>query len=169
VAGVVELYLVRHAIAAERGSDWPDDDLRPLTTEGIRRFREVVAGFRGLDVELDVILTSPLVRAKQTATLLAEALSSRPRLKELPALAPGSEPVTTMTALTKATRARRLALVGHEPDLSVLAAYLLGARRPLPFKKGAICRIDAARPTEAGAGTLIWFAPPKLLRIAKNR
>jgi phosphohistidine phosphatase len=169
VAGVVELYLVRHAVAAERGRDWPDDDLRPLTTEGIARFREVVAGLKVLEIELDVILTSPLIRAKQTATLLAEALNPKPRLKELVALAPGNEPGDTMGALTKATRARRLALVGHEPDLGMLAAYLLGTRRPVPFKKGGVCRIDAARPNEAGAGTLIWFATPKLLRISKNR
>ncbi len=66
-----ELYVVRHAIAAERGADWPDDDKRPLTEKGIARFKDGVAGLTWLDVVLDEIFTSPLVRAKQTADLLA--------------------------------------------------------------------------------------------------
>ena len=62
-----ELYLVRHAIAAERGSEWPDDTKRPLTERGISRFKEAVKGLRHLDVTVDEIFTSPLVRARQTA------------------------------------------------------------------------------------------------------
>ena len=80
-------------------------------------------------------------------------------------LAPGVAPDVTMRAIAAATDASSLALVGHEPDLGLLAAWLLGAERPLPFKKGAVCRIDVRRwPARAGSGELIWFAPPKLLR-----
>ena len=70
MAGPCELYLVRHAIAAERGEDWPDDDKRPLTARGVARFKESVDGMRRLGVEVDEIFTSPLVRAKQTADVL---------------------------------------------------------------------------------------------------
>ena len=72
-----ELYLVRHAIAAERGEDWPDDSKRPLTTTGVSRFRDVVKGLAWFDVGLDEIYSSPLVRAKQTADEIAKNLKPR--------------------------------------------------------------------------------------------
>ena len=76
-----ELYLVRHAIAAERGDEWPDDTKRPLTERGISRFKEVVRGLRRLDVPLDEIFTSPLVRARQTADLLAAGVEGKPAVQ----------------------------------------------------------------------------------------
>jgi phosphohistidine phosphatase len=159
-----ELYIVRHAIAAERGPDWPDDDKRPLTEKGIARFKESVAGLTWLDVVLDEIFTSPLVRAKQTADLLAADISGKPPVKLLPALAPGHASEDVMTQLAKNARRRRIAVVGHEPGLGELAAYLLGARRPLPFRKGGVCRVDLQGLTGKHPGTLTWFVTPKVLR-----
>ena len=66
-----ELYLVRHALAAERGDDWPDDTKRPLTTRGIQRFRDGLPGLTELEMSIEEIFSSPLVRAKQTADILA--------------------------------------------------------------------------------------------------
>lgn len=159
-----EIYLVRHAIAAERGDDWPDDNKRPLTERGISRFKEGVGGLKGLDAIIDEIFTSPLVRAKQTADLLAAGIDGKPTVKLLDVLAPGHSSTTVMAHLAKAARHRRLALVGHEPDLGELAAHLIGARRALPFKKGGICRIDVAGLSSKSAGTLVWFVTPKVLR-----
>jgi phosphohistidine phosphatase len=159
-----EIYLVRHAIAAERGDDWPDDNKRPLTERGISRFKESVGGLKELDAVIDEIFTSPLVRARQTADVLAAGVDGRPTVKLLDALAPGSPSATVMAQLAKAAKRRRIALVGHEPDLGELAAYLVGARRPLPFRKGGICRIDVAALTSKAAGTLVWFVTPKILR-----
>jgi len=159
-----EIYLVRHAIAAERGDDWPDDSKRPLTERGMSRFKESVGGLKELDAVIDEIFTSPLVRARQTADLLAAGVDGRPSVKLLDALAPGTPSATVMAQLAKAAKRRRIALVGHEPDLGELAAYLVGARRPLPFKKGGICRIDLAALTSKAAGTLVWFVTPKILR-----
>jgi phosphohistidine phosphatase len=159
-----EIYLVRHAIAAERGDDWPDDSKRPLTERGISRFRDAVGGLKGLDASIDEIFTSPLVRAKQTADLLAAGIEGRPSVKILDVLAPGHSPATVMSHLAKAARHTRIALVGHEPDLGELAAHLIGARRPLPFRKGGICRIDIAGLSSKAAGTLSWFVTPKILR-----
>ena len=87
-----ELYLVRHAIAAERGDEWPDDTKRPLTERGISRFKEAVGGLKRLDVAIDEIFTSPLVRARQTADLLAAGVDGKPTVKMLDALAPGHTP-----------------------------------------------------------------------------
>src|SRR5918996_4259268 len=117
MASPCELYLVRHAIAAERGDDWPDDDKRPLTERGIARFREAVNGLKALDVELDEIFTSPLVRAKQTADLLAAGVKGKPSVKLLDALAPGHSPAAVLAQLAKSAKRRRIALVGHEPGL----------------------------------------------------
>lgn len=159
-----ELYLVRHAIAAERGEDWPDDDKRPLTVRGIARFKEAVEGLKKLDVGIDEIFTSPLIRAKQTAALLAEGLSGKSTVKVLDALAPGHAPSSVMAQLARAARRRRIALVGHEPGLGELAAHLIGAGRALPFKKGGVCCIDVESLSSRRPGSLNWFVTPKLLR-----
>lgn len=164
MSGPCELYLVRHAVAAERGEEWRDDAKRPLTERGMARFRECVDGLDVLDVAIDEIFTSPLIRAKQTAELLAAGVDGKPPVKLLDALAPGHTAATVMAQLAKAAKRRRIALVGHEPDLGELAAHLIGAQRALPFKKGGMCRIDIEGLTSRRAGSLIWFATPKLLR-----
>jgi phosphohistidine phosphatase len=115
-----ELYLVRHAIAAERGDEWPDDTKRPLTERGIRRFRECVTGPRELDAAVDEIFTSPLVSAKQTADLLAAGMDRKPPVHMLDALAPGHTAQNVLTQLAEAAKRRHIALVGHEPELGEL-------------------------------------------------
>ncbi len=159
-----DLYLVRHAIAAERGDDWPDDTKRPLTDAGISRFKESVEGLAWLDVEIDEIFTSPLVRTKQTATLLAHGLGNKTSVKTLDALAPGHTPRQVMNDLSRAAKRHRIALVGHEPCLGEHAAQLLGCARTLPFKKGGVCYITIQGLTSRRPGELVWFLPPKVLR-----
>lgn len=159
-----ELYLVRHAIAAERSEEWPDDGNRPLTARGVARFRQSVAGFASMHVALDEIFTSPLVRARQTAELLAEGLPGKPAVKVLAALAPAHTPVTVLRELAQAARGQRLALVGHEPGLGELAARLTGSSRSIPFKKGGICRIDLPGLGSRRPGELQWLLTPRMLR-----
>ena len=159
-----ELYIVRHAIAAERGDDWPDDDKRPLTERGISRFKEVVQGLAAIDVAVDEIFTSPLVRAKQTADLLAAGLPGKATVKILDALAPGHTPASVLAQLSRNAKRRRLMLVGHEPDLGELAAHLIGSGRALPFKKGGVCRLEVESLTSRRPAALSWFMQPKMLR-----
>jgi len=158
------LYLVRHAIAAARGPEWPDDDVRPLTARGISSFTKAVEGLAALDVVVDEVLTSPLVRARQTADLLASGLAGHPPVRVLQALAPGSALARVMEQVAGAARGRRVALVGHEPDLGELAAFLIGARHAIPFKKGGVCRIDVETMASRAPGTLVWLATPGILR-----
>jgi phosphohistidine phosphatase len=158
------LYLIRHAVAEDRSDDWPDDTKRPLTNKGAAKMREVVAGLAALDPQIEDVLTSPLVRAKQTADLLLEGLLPAPRLSIVPALAPGGSPQQIAEALAGHSGAAAVALVGHEPGLGELAAWLVGAKTPFAFKKGGMCRIDVAKLPPAGSGQLIWLAPPKMLR-----
>jgi phosphohistidine phosphatase len=164
VASPCELYLVRHAIAAQRGEDWPDDDKRPLTERGISRFTEAVTGLKSLDVELDEIFTSPLVRAKQTAQYLSSGLPSKPPVSVVDALAPGHVPAEMMEQVAREARGHtRVAIVGHEPDLGELIGWLVGAKRAIPMKKGGVCRLDLET-LSARHGTLVWHLPPKALR-----
>ena len=165
MAAQIELYLVRHAIAAERGPKYPDDRLRPLTPAGTKAFAKSVPGLLALDVVVDFVLSSPLKRARETATLLAAGLKPKPAIVEIEALAPGGRSQAVIEAIkSHAKRHRRLALVGHEPDHGELAARLLGARGMVEFKKGAICLIQVDGATPGGPGTLRWMLLPKALR-----
>ena len=164
----LELYLVRHAVAALRGPDFPDDAQRPLTPEGVARWRRSAAGLRDLGVVIDVVLASPLVRAYETADILAAGLKPKPKLVATDTVIPGRKPAEVLAVIAKyaaaARGASRLALVGHEPDLGELAARLISAKGIIEFKKGAVCRIDVDRAMPGGPGVLRWFMPPRALR-----
>lgn len=160
----MELYLIRHGLAAERGEAYPDDGKRPLTRDGIEKLAREAAALAALDITFDCILTSPLVRARQTAEALAQRLAGPPPIHDIDALAPGGVFAAVVEAIAKHGRRTRVALVGHEPGIGELAARLIGARAPMPFKKGAICRIDIETVPPAGPGVLRWFATPKMLR-----
>ncbi|HET9370742.1 MAG TPA: phosphohistidine phosphatase SixA, partial [Vicinamibacterales bacterium] len=158
------LYLVRHAIAAERSDEWPDDSKRPLTHKGRARMREVVRGLVALGVEIDVVVTSPLVRAEQTAQIVVAGLTPKPILATLDALAPGHSPAAVAKALEAHSGASAIALVGHEPGMGELAAWLIGAHTAIPFKKGGVARIDVATLPPHGSGQLVWVGTPRMLR-----
>jgi phosphohistidine phosphatase len=158
------LYLVRHAIAEERGDKWPDDTRRPLTEKGIARMREAIAGLDTLEAGIEIVLTSPLVRARQTADLLVDGLKPKPALDVLPSLAPGEAPAKVAEALGAHAGRQAIALVGHEPGLGELGAWLIGANAPVIFKKGGVCRIDVASLPPERYGQLAWLALPKMLR-----
>lgn len=160
----LELYLIRHGIAEERGPEYPDDRKRPLTERGIESMRSAARGLDGLGVAFDLILTSPLVRTRQTADVIVEALGKKTRIIGCDALAPEGSPPAVVKELARYDKASRIALVGHEPNMGELAAHLLGARAPIPFKKGAVCRIDFADGAAKGGGELRWFLPPRALR-----
>lgn len=163
-----ELYLVRHGVAEERGDAWPDDTKRPLTDEGMSRMRKATRGLAELGVSFDVILTSPLVRARQTAEILAAGLQPSPAVVTVDALAPGGAYAALVTELGKQARRTRLALVGHEPGIGEMAARLIGSRHPIEFKKGAVCRIDLDELPPNGPGDLRWLLPPKILRSLRR-
>ena len=164
----VELYLIRHGLAELRGDAYPDDSKRPLTREGITRLKKEARALVALRVGFDRMITSPLVRARQTTDVIAEGLVAKPRVTVSESLAPEGSYGALMEELARHVGCHSIALVGHEPSIGELAARLLGARGTIVFKKGAICRIDVPTLPPTRAGTLVWFLPPKTLRKVAN-
>ena len=124
----MNLYLLRHGMAA--AGDEPgieSDHERPLTPKGVKRMRKAAKGLRRLGIEFDAILTSPLIRARQTAEIVAEALSLQSELQEISALAPESSVDNLLLGLTRFQTREDLLLVGHQPLLGQIAAFLLRA------------------------------------------
>ena len=167
--GPFELYLIRHGVAEERGDAWPDDTKRPLSEGGIERMRKAARGLARLGVSIDIVLTSPLVRARQTADIVASALDPRPALVTIDSLAPEGTYAALMADLEKHGRKECLALVGHEPGIGELAARLIGSRHSFEFKKGAVCRIDVDAIPPAGPGDLRWMMTPRILASIKKK
>lgn len=156
----MNVYLVRHAWAEERGPEWPNDDLRPLTRDGIKRFRDVAKRLVDRGLEAAVIATSPLVRCRQTADILAKALDGAP-VVEFAALAPESD-LDALLAWT-AQQKGNVVWVGHAPDVGELLSGMIGGGA-YDFAKGAAAAIEFAdEPPAAGAGQLRWLVTAKTL------
>jgi len=163
----MDLYIVRHAIAVDRGSPaFPWDDDRPLTPEGMHKFRLAARGLNRLDVQLDRILSSPLIRARQTAEILRDAISPDLEIEHTPHLKPSSEFADSLASVA-ALDAKAVAVVGHEPHLSGFASYLLagpGGSASLMFRKGAVAFIHFPEDVGPGLGILEWLLQPGALR-----
>jgi phosphohistidine phosphatase len=166
--GPYELYFIRHGIAEAQGDEWPDDAKRPLSEDGMAKLRKVAKGLVHLGVTFDVVLTSPLLRTRQTAEIIGGVIDPRPPIVATDALAPGGSYQAVLADLEKQTRRTRIALVGHEPGIGELAARLAGSRRGFEFKKGAVCRVDIDNLPPAGPGSLRWFLTPKILQKVKK-
>jgi phosphohistidine phosphatase len=163
-------YVVRHGIA-EDAAPGGDDGARRLTPEGRRKMRGVVRGLRILGVEPDVLLTSPLVRAKETADVLIGGLRSAPEPRTLEALTPDSSPEDTLKALRQFARSQQVMVVGHEPNLSSLLALLLTGSPdgvPIELKKGACAAVEVTAFEPRGGGVLHWLLPPRTLRRTRR-
>jgi phosphohistidine phosphatase len=162
----MQLYIMRHAIAALR-EKWigPDGD-RPLTRGGRARMRLAARGLRTLKISFDVILSSPLVRAVETAEVVAGEFEYKSPIEICPALSPGLRPESLFQFLLAFPDARSALLVGHEPDLGNLALTLLGCAHSdrFPLRKGGVCRVDVDRIPPDGPGTLVWAVTPRILR-----
>lgn len=166
-AGEYELYIMRHGLAEMRGaSTMLDDAKRPLTPEGKQKMREIAAGLVKAGMEVDWIVSSPLVRAAETAEIVADAVNSKPDLDFCEALRPGGAPEALIAFLAKRLNRRRVLVVGHEPDLGELAARLIGAGRNahMAFKKGGCCQIAFTEFPPKAPGRLVWWLTPRLMR-----
>jgi phosphohistidine phosphatase len=160
----MQLLVVRHAIAVDQ-EDWNADDAkRPLTDEGRKKMKQTVAGLRQIVEAIDLLAASPLVRAQQTAEILADAYGGV--IKTVPALAPGQPPTALANWLGGETRRRVVAVVGHEPSLSsVVSWFLTGSDSPImEMKKGGACLLDLSAGVGPGTASLLWLLWPSHLR-----
>lgn len=160
----MELYIVRHGIAAERGGAQPDAE-RPLTPEGIAKMEESAKGLATLVDTVNLIASSPLRRARETAQIVADALGFKGAIEISELLLPSADPAETLRWISRKKNVERAVVAGHEPHCSQFASLLMGAApSSIEFKKGAVCRIDIPSAASAGKGMLIWHLSPKVLR-----
>lgn len=159
----MKLVLIRHARAETRAL-LRRDTTRAVTAAGARRMRKAARGLRNLVPEIHHIATSPLLRARQTAEIVGRRYPAAER-SVLAALKPGTPPRDTLAWLREQPAEATLALVGHEPDLGTLAAWLLSGsdRHFVHFKKGAVALIEFPNTPRAGAGVLLWLLGPQQL------
>jgi phosphohistidine phosphatase len=159
------LYLIRHGKAAG-AAGYPSDAARPLTADGAEEMRRVARRLGKLGVRFDVVLSSPLVRARETAEIVAEA-GIAGAVDQCGALAPGGTLDELLAEMGRrhAQGAERIGLVGHEPTLSQWAARLAGALAlGLDLKKGGVIGLELPdRPPFEGRAALFWLTSPKLL------
>jgi phosphohistidine phosphatase len=163
----MQLLFVRHAIAEERedfARTGKDDRLRPLTDEGRKKMKQVARGLKAQVPRIDLLATSPLTRAAQTAAILDSVYGGLDEV-EIEELSPEAAPVDFLRWLRK-QKAERLAVVGHEPSISLVLSWLLtgNERRIFSFRKGGACLIEFAGEVGAGTATLLWAMTPAQLR-----
>lgn len=156
----MRLYFLRHGIAEEWSAGKPDE-ARRLTPEGIAEMQAVAAGLVRLQLKLDAILTSPLPRASETAAIVAEALELTALLRTEERLSPGFRLGDLQKIIGENSGAKRLMVVGHQPDMGAVSGQLIGSP-PLAVKKGGLVRVEAVR-IEPGGGLLEWFLTPNIL------
>lgn len=158
----MELYLLRHAIAEDRSPSGRDEDRR-LTDEGREKLRRVMKRASKAEVAPSLILSSPLVRAMQTAEIAAEILTYAGEIVRVDSLTPDSSPKDVWDEIRTHKDETAILLAGHEPLFSATTAYLLGATRSMvDFRKAGLVRIDVHGFGASPAGVLQWMLTPKL-------
>jgi phosphohistidine phosphatase len=159
----VIVYFLRHGLAGVR-EEWQGDDAkRPLTKKGIKNLVTQAKTLARLDLQLDVIITSPLTRAFQTADIIAGALKMVAQLKQDERLQPGFGRDDLEQVLADHPQAKNIMLVGHEPDFSLTISALIGGGKVI-LKKGSLTRVDITA-TAPLQGNLVWLLPPKSMRL----
>jgi len=155
----MKLYFLRHGLAGH-GTRWKGDDrVRPLTPQGKKKMAREAATMAKLNLGINLVITSPLARARETAEIVAERLQIKQLQDER--LSPGFNPEQLAAILHDHPRAGALMLVGHEPDFSATIGHLIGDAR-IVCKKGGLALVDVPNSKDL-RGELLWLIPPKLL------
>jgi phosphohistidine phosphatase len=168
----MQLLVIRHAIAEEReefAATGQSDDLRPLTAEGIAKMRRVVMGLRTVVPRIELLAASPLLRAAQTADIVASAYGGLQRVTTGVLTPDAAHPALVQWLRSTGSR-DVVAIVGHEPHLSAVVSWLLagGTRSFVSLKKGGACLLDFENEIAADAATLRWSLTPSQLRALRE-
>ncbi len=170
----MELYFLRHAIAAPRGRPkYKDDSLRPLTARGRGKMHHVALGMKTLGLTFDVILSSPYVRARQTAEIVAQAYKMKNKRIHLThnLLPPASIEELLREVRASFPKSKNILLVGHEPHLSEMISSLLQSKKPLDidFKKGGLCCLKIRQDLKQPNAVLLWLLTPTQLGLMAKK
>jgi len=168
----MKLYILRHAIAEDRDENiYPDDSLRPLTTKGKKKMVAIANNLKEMDVTVDLILSSPYVRARGTAKILFKAFDlKKEQVKLSDNLAPSGFAKDLIVEINEKYPVENLVLVGHEPYLSELVAMLVAGDPSMSIlmKKGGLCRLSIDNLIYGKCATLEWLlVPAQLARLGK--
>ncbi|HSB12141.1 MAG TPA: phosphohistidine phosphatase SixA [Blastocatellia bacterium] len=164
----MELYVIRHGIAEPlgQGNDFSDEK-RALTEDGRSRMREAARGLRKLGIEVDMLLTSPLIRAVETSDIVAAAIGvGKKEVRQTANLAPGASAEALFAEIKAQPGAESIALVGHQPDLGELISRIIQSSAPsIQLKKGAVCCVNVSETVPSLRGDLVWLLTPRQLRL----
>jgi phosphohistidine phosphatase len=162
----MKLYIVRHGIAIDREDPKsPADPERYLTEEGIEKTKQVAKGVAGMGAEADLLVSSPYVRAMQTAEIFASALDyPKQKIRQTEALLPGADPARFFQELAKQKDAASVFCFGHAPQLDELIAAAVGCKHAIAtLKKSGVALVELKR-VSPPSGQLVWLAIPKMFR-----
>jgi len=164
---MIEVIFLRHGIAMDQ-EDWDGDDRsRPLTKEGADRTKSAVRGLRALKVRADILWSSPLKRARQTAEIAKTELPFTSKIELIEDLSPEAAPDALIARLADVKRGTIVFCVGHEPHLSTTISSMISGKTAasVDMKKAGACSIRFTAGPKSGAGVLQWLVPPKILRL----
>ena len=162
----MNLYIIRHAIAVDEGtSDYESDSERPLTDKGRKKMRQIAKGLRNLGVEFGLILSSPYVRARETAEILVDVFKMKKKILFSDNLIPMGNPELLITEVNEKYSVDSIALIGHEPHLSTLVGLLVAenAKIDVTLKKGGVCYLSADDLHHEHRATLEWLLTPGIM------
>ena len=166
----MRIYIFRHGEALPKDDpSVTSDAVRPLVDEGIRKTRQAAEGLKNLGIKCDAVFTSPWLRAKQTALIVCEVLGLTDELQEMEELAGDRSIKDVMNALARYSKYESAMVVGHNPQLSELAAYLLNLSTGMhiDLKKSGICTVEVDRVPPKSPGTLLWMMTARQLRAVR--
>ena len=167
----MDCVLLRHGIAVER-EEWEGKDVdRPLTEKGKQRVREIAAGLNWLEVQPTHVLSSPLIRAIETAKIAHSSLRVRSAVQIVDELLPDAPPDRLLAILHDLPLESCVICIGHEPQLGMVASVMLSGKpsTAFPFKKAGACLIELSIPAKPGRGVLRWWLTPGQLRAMGER
>lgn len=166
------MYMMRHGIALDRlGGGITSDSQRPLTDEGREETRMVAHALKKIGVRADLVVSSPLIRARQTGEIISEVIGGGQKLEITDALAPAGSTSSLYKFMKQFTKVEEVFFVGHEPDIGRLVATLIwaGPEVDIPFKKAGVCRVDVVDLPPTIPGTLKWSLTPKICNAIVNK
>jgi phosphohistidine phosphatase len=165
----MNLYVLRHGIAVDPGTPgYEKDSERPLTPEGRHRLRQIAGAMKKMDLRFDLILSSPFLRAKQTAEIIAESLKLKKQIRFSDALTPDGNPKALIRQLNELKPVpENVLLVGHEPYLSQLIALLTVGETgvAIDLKKGGLGKLEAESLWLGRCATLAWLLTPRQMEL----